>query len=70
MPGATSSFQAVDVVSEDKRIGVFLSAPHDAELGSLFDRMNCVAAGVGKPLAFDVRARNKQRRNLTSRAGF
>ena len=70
MPGATSGFRAVDIVSEDKRTDAFFSTPHDADLGSLFDCMNRVATGVGKPLAFDVCARNKQEENLTSRAGF
>jgi len=46
MPGATSGFQAVDIVSEDKRTDAFLSAPHDADLGSLFDCMNRVSPPV------------------------
>jgi hypothetical protein len=41
--------QAVDVVDADKQPYEFLTAGHDTELGSLFDRIDHVAIAVGRP---------------------
>ncbi len=39
----------MDVGDEHEQAGEVLAALHDAELGSLLDRVDGVAAGIGKP---------------------
>src|SRR5262249_33022263 len=61
--------ERMHVVDEDQQAGKLLAALDDAEFGGLLDRVDGVAAGIGKPDDFGIRGLRLQQERREIGAG-